>query len=933
MGREADIGVVGLAVMGENIILNMESKGFTVACFNRTVSKVDNFVNGRGKGKNIIGCRSVEELAANLKKPRRVLIMVKAGSAVDSFIETLLPHLEKGDIVMDGGNSHFMDTVRRAKAVEGRGFLYIGTGVSGGEEGALKGPAIMPGGSPDAWPSVKPILQTIAGKADDGQPCCEWMGSDGAGHFVKMVHNGIEYGDMQLICEAYNIMVNGLGMTPPEISKVFGEWNEGELKSYLIEITRDILATADPETGKSLVDMILDTAGQKGTGKWTSQAGLDLGIGIPQIAEAVFARCLSAVKEERVAASKVLTGPSQITKTDKKEFVLKLRAAVHASKICSYAQGFQLLRAASVEYGWGLKFGEIAMVWREGCIIRAQFLGKIKQAFSVDASLANLLLDPYFRKVIADSQDAWRDVVKTAIDMGIPIPAMGSALSYYDSYRSDRLPAKGTISGRIHTSELTSREASSFIPIGRVGVALRLRPHIRCRAAPDTQGVSRSQSGCYSGNEGERHMGENVLVAQSGGPSPVINSSLRGVIDGCRSYASEFATIYGGWHGIEGILKEELLDLSAQPEDEIALLATTPAAGSIGTCRYKLKDQQERDFERVVEVLKAHEIGYFFYIGGNDSMDTANKVSQIAAQRGLGLIATGVPKTIDNDVGDSEFKLIDHTPGYGSVARYWACCIQNANEENAGACPSDPVLVVQMMGRKIGFIPAAARLGDPDRRMPLQIYMPESGLSMADLADNVNDELKRSGRCVVALSEGFEVGDIGARKDSFGHIEYGASNMTAQQAVVAYLNEMGLSARGAARGNVAGTDQRDTMVYASVVDLDEAYKVGRKAAELARSEGSGWMATILREPGDAYAVRYDKVPLEAVANSERMFPREWLSESGVDVTDEFVAYAKPLIGTEWAKVPLENGLQRFARLTKVFAEKKCREYVPEAYGK
>jgi 6-phosphofructokinase 1 len=427
-------------------------------------------------------------------------------------------------------------------------------------------------------------------------------------------------------------------------------------------------------------------------------------------------------------------------------------------------------------------------------------------------------------------------------------------------------------------------------------------------------------------------MAGNVVVAQSGGPSPVINNSLRGVIEACRAYPSDFGRVYGAWHGIEGVLREELLDLSAQPPREIELLGTTPAAGAIGTCRYKMKESRKKDFSRVVEVFKAHDVGFFFYIGGNDSMDTANKVSQIAAGQGLDLIATGVPKTIDNDVGDSEFKLIDHTPGYGSVARYWACLVQNANEENAGSSPSDPVLVLQIMGRKIGFIPAAARLADPNREMPLQIYMPESGLSVEGLADNVNEELRRSGRCIVALSEGFDVGDIGARRDSFGHVEFGASDLTAQQVVVSYLNRKGIAARGAARGQVPGTDQRSTAVYASTVDLEEAYQVGRKAVEIARTDGNGWMATLRRQPGRDYRIAYDKVPLEAVANSERAFPVGWLTPSRIDVTDDFVAYARPLIGDEWVRVPLENGIQRFARFRKVFAEKKCPPYVPEAYA-
>lgn len=427
-------------------------------------------------------------------------------------------------------------------------------------------------------------------------------------------------------------------------------------------------------------------------------------------------------------------------------------------------------------------------------------------------------------------------------------------------------------------------------------------------------------------------MVNNVIVAQSGGPSPVINNSLRGVIDACRDRSADFGKVYGAWHGIEGVLKEELLDLSAQDEKEIALLATTPAAGAIGTCRYKLKEKQTRDFNRVVEVMKAHAVGYFFYIGGNDSMDTAQKISKIASAHGLDLIAVGVPKTIDNDVGDAEFKLIDHTPGYGSVARYWACLIQNANEENAGSAPADPVLVIQMMGRKIGYIPAAARLADPRREMPLQIYMPEAGLTLAQLADNVNDELKRSGRCIVALSEGFDVGDIGVRRDSFGHVEYGASEQTAQQVVVSYLNAKGLSARGAARGQVPGTDQRSNPTFASSVDLDEAYQVARHAVEIACAHGSGWMATILREPGRKYRVRYAHVPLEQVANSERTFPQAWLAPNKIDVTDDFLRYAQPLMGTKWVRIPLEKGRQRFARLQSIFAEKKCPAYQPEAYA-
>ena len=423
-------------------------------------------------------------------------------------------------------------------------------------------------------------------------------------------------------------------------------------------------------------------------------------------------------------------------------------------------------------------------------------------------------------------------------------------------------------------------------------------------------------------------MNKNVIIAQSGGPSPVINNSLRGIIETCREYPGVFGTVYGAWHGIEGVLKEELLNLSAQDQEEISLLRTTPAAGSIGTCRYKLKDSQTEDFERVIEVFKAHNIGYFFYIGGNDSQHTAFKVSELAGSRGLGLVAVGVPKTIDNDVGDSEFKLIDHTPGYGSVARYWSHIVQNANEENAGSSPADPVLVLQAMGRKIGFIPAAARLADPLREMPLQIYLTESGISMEEMADRVNDQLIRDGRCIIVISEGFDVGNIGEMKDSFGHTEYGSSRNSVQQTVVNYLNKIGLKACGSARGQVMGTDQRHSMIYSSVVDLDEAYKVGQKAVEIAMNEGNGWMATILREPGLIYNVRYDKVPLEKVALSERYFPKDWILPSGTDVSDEFVKYARPLIGDDWVSVPLIDGRQRFTRFKPVFEDQKLGKYEP-----
>ncbi len=425
----------------------------------------------------------------------------------------------------------------------------------------------------------------------------------------------------------------------------------------------------------------------------------------------------------------------------------------------------------------------------------------------------------------------------------------------------------------------------------------------------------------------------NVIVAQSGGPSPVINSSLRGVIDTCRMFPETFGTIYAGWHGIEGVLKEELLNLSAQDEEEIALLRYTPAAGSIGTCRYKLKKNQNEDFQRVVDVMKAHSIGYFFYNGGNDSMDTAHKVSVLANEQGLDLVAVGIPKTIDNDVGDSEFKLIDHTPGYGSVARYWMGVVQNANEENAGSCPADPVLVLQAMGRKIGYIPAAARLADPKRECPIQIYLAEAGITAEEMCDNVADQLRRDGRCIIVVSEGFDLGDLGFTRDSFGHAQYSASKTTVAQQVVNMLNEKGLPVPGSARGQVSGTDQRMTCVYASVVDLDEAYRVGQKAVLIAQSGENGWMATILREPGPIYNVRYDKVPLEKVANSERTFPKAWIAPNMIDVTDDFVRYAKPLIGEDWASVPVINGRQRFARFKPVFAEKKLPAYALQALRK
>lgn len=436
----SDIALIGLAVMGENLVLNMESKGFQVSVFNRTTKKVDDFVNGRAKGKNIKGTHSLEELVKSLERPRKIMMMIKAGPAVDKLIDSLIPLLEPGDILIDGGNTHFPDTTRRTEYVESKGLLYIGTGVSGGEEGALLGPSIMPGGSPKAWPEVKPIFQSIAAKVDNGTPCCDWVGEKGAGHFVKMVHNGIEYGDMQIINEAYHIMKEMLGMSADEMHEVFKEWNKGPLDSYLIEITRDILGYKD-EDGEPLVEKILDTAGQKGTGKWTGISALDLGIPLTLIGEAVFSRCLSAIKEERVAASKVLSGPEPAFSGDKKAFLKDLHDAVYASKIISYAQGYALMGAAAEEYGWNLNYGGIALMWRGGCIIRSVFLGKIKEAFDDDADLTNLLLAPFFKNVVENAQAGWRRVVSKAIENGVPTPAFATALNYYDGYRHERLPA------------------------------------------------------------------------------------------------------------------------------------------------------------------------------------------------------------------------------------------------------------------------------------------------------------------------------------------------------------------------------------------------------------------------------------------------------------------------------------------------------------
>ncbi|MEQ8791722.1 MAG: decarboxylating NADP(+)-dependent phosphogluconate dehydrogenase [Pirellulaceae bacterium] len=443
-----DIGLIGLAVMGENLALNIESRGYRVAVFNRTTEKVDDFINGRANGKQFVGCHSVTEMVKTLKRPRKVLMMVKAGPAVDALIEQLLPLLEPGDIIMDGGNTFYADTERRTKYVEEKGLLYVGTGVSGGEEGALKGPSMMPGGSEAAWPHIKPIFQAIAAKVGPNEdiPCCEWVGPRGAGHYVKMVHNGIEYGDMQLICEAYFMLTESLGLMNDELYDVFDEWNRGELQSYLIEISRDIFSVKDDQGGDGyLVDKILDVAGAKGTGKWMSQLALDLGVPSTLVTAAVYARGLSAAKEARVRANKVLKGPGNPMETvklqDRETFTEAIRLALYASKICSYAQGFVQLQAAAAEHDWPLNYGDCALLWRGGCIIRAQFLDRIKEAFDADPNLENLLLHPYFRDAVQDAQDAWRQVVVVATKYGLPVPAFSTALAYYDSYRRARLPA------------------------------------------------------------------------------------------------------------------------------------------------------------------------------------------------------------------------------------------------------------------------------------------------------------------------------------------------------------------------------------------------------------------------------------------------------------------------------------------------------------
>jgi 6-phosphogluconate dehydrogenase len=451
--------------MGENLVLNMERNGYTVGVYNRTVEKVDKFMNGRGKGKNFIGSKSIEEFTASLERPRKVMMLVKAGQPVDDFIEMLLPHLEEGDIIIDGGNSHFPDSIRRTQYVESKGLMFIGTGVSGGEEGALMGPSIMPGGSPNAWPHVKEIFQAISAKVEDGSPCCDWVGNDGAGHFVKMVHNGIEYGDMQLISEAYNLMKNLLGMTADEMFAVFSDWNKGDLDSYLIEISRDILGFRD-EDGEPLVEKILDTAGQKGTGKWTGVEALNLGIPLTLIGESVFARCLSALKDERVAASRVLQGPVPSFEGDRAAFIEDIKNALYASKLVSYAQGYTLMREAASEYGWDLNYGGIALLWRGGCIIRSVFLDKIKDAFDSNPELPNLLLDPFFKEKVETAQAGWRRVVSTALVNGIPVPAFTTALNYFDGYRSERLPANMLQAQRdyfgAHTYERVDRPRGEF---------------------------------------------------------------------------------------------------------------------------------------------------------------------------------------------------------------------------------------------------------------------------------------------------------------------------------------------------------------------------------------------------------------------------------------------------------------------------------------
>ena len=466
MEAKADIALIGLAVMGQNLILNMNDNGFVVVAYNRTVSKVDEFLAKEAKGTNVIGAHSIPEMVALLKRPRRVMLLVKAGAAVDEFIEQLIPHLEPGDIIIDGGNSLFEDTIRRTKYVESKGLLYVGSGVSGGEEGARHGPSMMPGGSVAAWPHIKEIFQKIAAKVDGGVPCCDWVGENGAGHFVKMVHNGIEYGDMQLIGEAYHLMKEGLGMTADEMASVFTEWNKGELDSFLIEITSHILAYKDTD-GSPLVDKILDAAGQKGTGKWTVISSMNQAVPVTLIAEAVYSRCVSALKDERVAAAKKLKGPRPKISADRTKFVEEIRRALYASKIVSYTQGYMLMRSAAKEFNWNLNYGGIALMWRGGCIIRSRFLGMIKEAFDKNPKLTNLMLDNFFRKAIKDSQRSWRNVVAIAAKKGIPTPAFSTALNFYDAYRCSRLPANLLQAQRdyfgAHTYERVDKPRGEFV--------------------------------------------------------------------------------------------------------------------------------------------------------------------------------------------------------------------------------------------------------------------------------------------------------------------------------------------------------------------------------------------------------------------------------------------------------------------------------------
>lgn len=462
---KADIGLIGLAVMGENLVMNMESKGFTVAVYNRSVEKVDRFIEGRAVGKNIIGCHNLSQLVSELKMPRKVFLMVKAGSAVDELIEQLIPLLDKGDIIIDGGNSHYPDTSRRVKYVESHGLLYVGTGVSGGEEGALNGPSLMPGGSPEAWEHIKPIFQAICARTEDGNPCCDWVGESGSGHFVKMVHNGIEYGDMQLICEAYQLLRSGLGMSCDEMHQVFVDWNRSELSSYLIEITGDILGYRS-EDGEVTLEYILDRAGQKGTGKWTSISALDEGIPLTLISEAVFARCLSAQKDERVRAAGLYCREIPVFQGDRDKFVENIRKALYASKIVSYAQGYALMRSAANSQGWDLNYGAIANMWRGGCIIRSAFLGRIKEAFDKDPELDNLVMDSFFSEVLSSLLPAWREVVSYAVCSGIPAPAFSAALSWFDGYTCENLPANLLQAQRdyfgAHTYERKDRPRGEF---------------------------------------------------------------------------------------------------------------------------------------------------------------------------------------------------------------------------------------------------------------------------------------------------------------------------------------------------------------------------------------------------------------------------------------------------------------------------------------